>query len=82
MFLKNQKGQGLVEYLLILCLMAVACIGALRSINHVVNARFVEVDYALRGVTKKVKKEAVDNSLAEKRDLSNFMKGAGSRDKR
>ena len=82
MNLNSQKGQGLVEYLILVCLMAVACIGVIRSINHVVNAKFTEIDYALRGVHKKVKKDSVDVSLSEKRDLSNFMKGAGRREKK
>jgi len=78
--LKSQKGQGLIEYLIIVALMGIACLGVLRSINQVINAKFTEVDYALRGKTVHIKKQSIDKSLAKKRDLSNFMKGAGQRD--
>ncbi len=76
----NNRGQGLIEYLILVALVAVASIGVLRSINHVVNSKFIEVDYALRGQTVRLRKESVDRGLAEKRDLSNFMRGAGTRD--
>ena len=54
--IKNNKGQGLIEYLILVAFMAIACIGVVRSINQVVNARFTEVDWALRGKTKVIKK--------------------------
>ena len=80
--LKSQKGQGLLEYLILVCLMAVACIGVIRSINHVVNSKFIEIDYALRGARKEMPKDSVDENLAKKRDLSNFLNGVGKRDEK
>ena len=79
--LKSNCGQALIEDLILVCLMAVATIGVVRSINHAVNTKFIEVDYALRGITKRVRKDSIDESLGEKRDLSNFLRGAGQRDK-
>jgi len=32
--LKNRKGQGLVEYILVVFLMAVVCIGAVRALSN------------------------------------------------
>ncbi|MCB0389728.1 MAG: Flp family type IVb pilin [Bdellovibrionales bacterium] len=75
--IKNKRGQGLIEYLILVAFMAIACIGVVRAINHTVNSKFQEVDYALRGTRKTVEKEEIDSNLSRKRDLSNFMNGVG-----
>ena len=76
-FIKNKKGQGLIEYLILVAFMAVACIGVVRAINHTVNTKFQEVDYALRGTKRSVDRDDIDLKLSKKRDLSNFMNGVG-----
>lgn len=75
--LKNQRGQGLIEYLILVAFMAVACIGVVRAINHTVNSKFQEIDYALRGTKRSVERDDIDKNLSQKRDLSNFMNGVG-----
>lgn len=44
---KDESGQGLVEYALILALISVVCIAALRLLGTTVNAKFGEVNTAL-----------------------------------
>ena len=78
-FIKNKKGQGLIEYLILVAFMAVACIGVVKAINHTVNSKFQEIDYALRGDRKKVKRDKIDLNLSKQRDLSNFMNGVESK---
>ncbi len=74
---KNQSGQGLIEYLIITALMAVACIGVIRLLNHTVTAQFANVTNALQGKAKtKVRMEAVEDRHYKKKDLSNFLNGA------
>ncbi|MCB9025982.1 MAG: Flp family type IVb pilin [Bdellovibrionaceae bacterium] len=75
--LRNQRGQGLIEYLILVAFMAVACIGVVRAINHTVNSKFQEIDYALRGTKRSVERDDIDKNLSQKRDLSNFMNGVG-----
>ncbi len=77
--IKNQKGQGMIEYLILVALMAVASIGIMRSLNHVVNARFANVIYSLQGSQKKAKTETLSEKEFSKKDLSNFMNGAASK---
>ncbi len=77
MIILNNKGQGLIEYLILVAFMAVACIGVVRALNHTVNSKFQEVDYALRGTNKRIKRDKLDLNLSKKRDLSNFMRGVG-----
>ena len=77
----NKKGQGLIEYLILVALMGVATIGIIRVLNQTIKSRFASAVYALQGKSKKVKTESVKQSDYKKSDLSNFMNGAGSKEK-
>ena len=74
----NQRGQGLVEYLILVALMAVASLAVVRGLSHVVQTRFANAIYALQGTSKRAKTESLDDSAYQKRDLSDFMNGAAS----
>ncbi len=74
---KNKRGQGLIEYLVIVALMAVATIGIVRVMGQTVSAKFASVTYALQGKKKAVKTDDVGESLYRKKDLGNFFNGAG-----
>ncbi|MCB0342738.1 MAG: Flp family type IVb pilin [Pseudobdellovibrionaceae bacterium] len=76
--LKNSRGQGLVEYLILVALMAVATLGVVRTLNQTVNAQFTDVIYAIKGSKKRSEKDAVNESIYKKRDLSDFMNGSTS----
>ena len=76
-FVKNHRGQGLIEYLILVAFMAVACIGVIRGINHTINTKYQEIDYALRGSEKHVERDDINNTLSKKRNLSDFIRGAG-----
>ncbi len=72
----NQKGQGLIEYLIIVALMAVATIGVVRALSYAVQTRFANTIYAIHGVNKRVKTDSFDEKSIRKKDLSDFMNGA------
>ncbi len=74
----NQKGQGLIEYLILIALMGVATIGIMRTLNQTVKARFANAIYALQGRSQKAKTQSVNKKDFQKSDLSNFMNGAAS----
>lgn len=76
--LRSQRGQGLVEYLIIVALMAVATIGIIRVLSQTVSAKFASATYALQGKKKAVEVETVEESLHTKKDLGNFFNGAGN----
>lgn len=78
--IKNEKGQGLIEYLIIVALMAVATIGIMRSLNQTLQSRFANVIYALQGSTKRAKTDTLSEKDFSKKDLSDFMNGAASRE--
>lgn len=75
--LKNQRGQGLIEYLIVVALMAVATIGIVRVMGQTVSAKFASATYALQGKKKSVKVDTVEESLYRRKDLGNFINGAG-----
>jgi Flp pilus assembly pilin Flp len=53
---ENEKGQGLVEYLVLVCLVAVAAIGVVSVVGQNIKARYATISSALRG-DPNVKKE-------------------------
>lgn len=74
--LKNQNGQGMVEYLIIVALIAVATIGIVRVIGQNTSAQFANIAYALQGKEGTARKEQVRERDFKKRDLSDFMDGS------
>jgi|GEM_PF-1223250 len=75
----NQKGQSLVEYLIIVCLVAVGTIGIMRTFSEAVQHKFALMSKAL-GASYDGKLEApkILESSVSKKDLRNFMQGAVS----
>lgn len=76
----NQRGQGLVEYLIIVALMGVATIGIIRVMGEAVSKRFATITENLQGneVTYKAR---IDKSSYKKRNLGNFMEGSADKGK-
>ena len=77
---KKQKGQGLIEYLILVALMGVATIGVIRVLNQTIKSRFASAVYALQGKPKKVKMDSLKEQDYQKSDLSNFMNGSASKE--
>lgn len=80
--MKKKRGQGLIEYLILVALMAVATIGVVRVLNQTVKSRFANAIHALQGTNKRVKTDSVKSSDYKKSDLSDFMNGAASEPKK
>lgn len=79
-FWSNKKGQGLVEYLILVALMGVATIGIIRTLNQTVKSRFANAIYALQGRNQKAKTHNMRKEDFQRSDLSNFMSGTASTD--
>lgn len=82
-FLKNNKGQGLIEYLVIVALMAIAAMAVMRVMSQTVQARFAQVTRALQGTKggAQIKMETLKESDFKKRDMSDFFHGTQSGDR-
>ena len=79
--MKNQKGQGLTEYLILVAILAVASIGIVRVFGQTITSQFTNITYAVQGNAREVRPTSirVDRSLHSKKDLSNFFESATSR---
>ena len=74
--LKNKKGQGLIEYLMLVALIAVATIGVVKVVGHNLGKKYENINRALGANGEALNAvNASDGALAQK-DLSNFLDGA------
>ena len=78
--LKNKKGQGLIEYLIIVAIVAVGSMAVMRVVGSNLNRRFAAIAQALGGESTKIEALSVTESLYKKRDMSDFFNGAASSD--
>ena len=76
----NQRGQGLIEYLIILALVAVAGISVMKVVGQNVSAQFANVAFAIQGKKSTVDMSEVRDSHFKKRDMGNFFRGAAGRE--
>ena len=58
----SQRGQGLTEYLILLCLVSVAAIAVVSIVGQNLRARYATISSALRG-DKEIKKEMEEPTL-------------------
>lgn len=78
---KNQKGQGLVEYLIIVAIMAVGTMAIMRIMNQTVSSKFARVTATLQGNQgPKIHTAPLEEEHFKKRDMSDFFHGAVSND--
>ena len=72
----NQKGQSLIEYLVLVCLIAVGSMAVVRVVGKNVRVQFANISRALGGENTKLEAEKVSSDDYSKRDFSDFMKGS------
>lgn len=74
--LHSQKGQSLVEYLIIVAIVGVGSIALMRAVGQNLNARFADVVYSLGGTVEGNRKASdVSTHMYRKRDLRDFAQG-------
>ena len=77
--LKCKKGQGLVEYLILVALIAVSTIGVIKVVGNNVAAQYENINRALGA--KNSQKLTISNSsdaALKQKDLSNFLESSRS----
>jgi pilus assembly protein Flp/PilA len=78
----NSRGQTLVEYLMLVALMAVASFGVVRLLNHSLRGKFVQVIDAIQGrESSRVRFDRPEDTDFQKRDMGDFMQGASRGDR-
>ena len=77
MLLNNNRGQGLIEYLILVALIAIGTVGAVRLLQQSIGAQYSNVIRTIQGDSsqKKFTAPKVSKSITAKRDLGNFMSG-------
>ena len=79
-FLKNKKGQGLVEYMVIVALMAVATMGIMRVLSKTTSGKLAQITQSIQGGKASINIE-FDNVKREdirKKDMGDFFRGSRS----
>ncbi|MBX2987568.1 MAG: hypothetical protein KF802_06700 [Bdellovibrionaceae bacterium] len=80
--LQNRRGQGLIEYLVIVALVAVSSIVVMRAVGGSVNQQFSKVAKALGAkVEGDLRPHSISENMYKKKDLTNFLQGALEADK-
>ncbi|MEY4617203.1 MAG: hypothetical protein RJB66_2163 [Pseudomonadota bacterium] len=74
--ISNQKGQSLIEYLIIVALVAIATIGMVKVVGTNINVHFANIAKALGGDHNELKPIKIQSNQVETRDLGDYMRGA------
>jgi pilus assembly protein Flp/PilA len=75
---KSQKGQGMVEYLIIVCIVAVGTIGVVRVVGQNISVQYANIAKAL-GSGKddnQYKAGNIEDYMYKKKDLNDFLQGS------
>lgn len=76
---RQKRGQSLIEYLILVCLVAVGTMGIVRVVGGNVAVHFANVAKALgTGDTNAYSPHEVEASMYKKKDLTNFLEGSKS----
>ncbi len=75
--MNNRRGQGLVEYLIIVALVGVASMAVIRVVGANLSIQFARVNEALGGKhLDRLNEVNVTADMVKKKDLTNFLQGA------
>lgn len=75
--LANNKGQGLVEYLIIVAIVAIGSMSIIKVVGGNLNVQFANIAQALGGNgSRKKEAHAISEGMYKKRDLGNFFEGS------
>lgn len=77
MFLKNSSGQGMVEYMILVALIAAGTVGVVRVVGYNITAQYENINRALGAKnSSQLQIQNADANQLSKKDLSDFLKGA------
>lgn len=77
MKIHNNKGQGLIEYLIIVAIVAVGTMGIVRVVGANVSVQFANIAKSLgSGDDHQIQAQKIDDSMYSKKDLSSFLRGS------
>jgi pilus assembly protein Flp/PilA len=72
--MKNQRGQSLIEYLVIVSIIAIGSIAIVRSLGETVYVRFANITNALQNKNEEISLSAPSKNEYKKKGLDDFFK--------
>ncbi len=76
--LHDQKGQGMIEYVILVALMAIGTIGMVRVLGEGINVKFSSITAALQGESPERRQVDIPKSWQKRRTLKDFLNGSTS----
>ena len=76
----KQRGQSLIEYLILVALMAIASIGIIKVLGQNLQGQFARVAHSLKGEDRRPRLQRINQSHYKQKDLSDFFEGAANED--
>ena len=74
---KHQSGQGMIEYMILVALIAAGTIGVVKVVGQNVRKQYENINRALGAKkTEQLQLDNTNDNLLNKKDLSNFLDGA------
>ncbi len=79
-FIKNKKGQGLIEYIVIVALMAIASMVVMRKLSQTTTGKLAQITQALQGGKSNtdINFENIKATDVKKKDMEDFFQGSRS----
>jgi Flp pilus assembly pilin Flp len=78
--ISNQRGQGLIEYVILVALVGVATIGMVRLLQKSIKVNMANVVHALQSDDKRKESfERITEDDVRKSDFGDFMNGAANK---
>lgn len=80
--IRNQRGQSLIEYVILVAMIGVATIATVQHLNHTVNTVLGNVVNKLGGKKAKLEAREFTEQDAKNSDFGAFMRGAQAGDEK
>lgn len=77
--LSNSRGQGLIEYVILVAMVGVATLGMVRILQKSIKNNLADVVHVMQGEQKRQSKQTIGEDDLRKSDFSDFMNGAASK---
>jgi len=81
MILRNQRGQSLIEYVILVALVGIATIGMVRVLQAQVKVNLGNIVKGLQSDHTPIEKAVMDKSVLRKSDFTDFVDGSGNHEK-
>lgn len=70
---QNQRGQSLMEYLLLVCLIAVGATATVKVVGQNIQAQFNNISRSLRGESQNTRMDRLDDRQVRQKDFHDFL---------